>query len=1047
MTILSHSVYAVAVVVVCMRYSADTIAWVTVYLELRYFVACIALATLKIEMGRSMVHSLLNQLHTASEHLCSDSFISSAACDTLIQSLLQQFFVRQGSLFLIASCPAALERSAVFFFGPHGPFIKAVYARSLRSITSYKVPLSTISQLYAELVDVNPILLPHYYHHKMTKSSDGDLVLNILEYTIVTICSAGINCRISSKEDNSTDKIRMTPYNKLVLEYLQSLRKQGSILYKPLAMEDVQRADDVSMQRSCTISFSPFSASAFPRTVGDLFVSLACDCWFARNIPIGTAEQISVPLEVLKEICETKEVAPDATSEEKSLHTRALGSNHYRTLAYDCTERPVTDRPCFLTNILDLAYMFARYVVSPAASINYGALDTPSNIMESARRTILADWQTECPPSHSLEPSMIAGGRKSIYIPNDAMLQRSKYLYVVRNGSGSILSYFVSTSGASNKLETVAGKHFLRRYAPVFSEIVETRVIPIFFSFLRTLFQGEPVVNKVYLYLLMSRIYGEVLCLDPSKLSSDTEIYLNASNTEATLSLEDERRLRAAIAIRAPFYSTLFVEWLRHVASVHVKILSETTSMIDKGALHYGSPLSLFNLRSLYCQNYCKPIQHLAALSSVTRWLSHPFVEPTLSSLGTIASKITPVDIEVDALLFTTRARALMVYAACEPVLWDPAAGPRIQGINTTTYSIKSTQCLLSTEFLKRSVPEASQSLLEDLHYIYSNIFKQHRASGLRSFDHRHGSSCYLSIDATGMAVETMVHKVHPLCTGYIGLFDMALAHSGEEHLPHDQDRAFFKEYMDQLTHYSSRVKSYLSRLNHSGNITMNSTLSLQSAVFPWERLILRLAGWKRGIPTLNSVYSISHIYNLLYADMTRGFSGITSSNRSSASHQRTIKHVPKDRPMDIVPSPEYKKLRRVSGSSTTLTYAAYCMSNSATKILVNSGLLADKEGDMSYSMLAGVRESMGYTPEIAQPVRPDEFAILVVILDAVALWINYFLLLMVHLVYLVYKSPRLEQRLEQGFAVTFRVLANKRLWGLICLVGLMAWLVRLLLL
>lgn len=252
-----------------------------------------------------MVHKLINQLYTASEHLSSDSFVSSAACDTLIQSLLQQFFVKQGSLFW-----SLLVRQhwneAQYSFGPYGPFIKAVYTRSLRSITSYKGSLSAISQLYAELVDINSILLPRYYHYKMTKSSDGDIVLNTLEYAIVTICSAGINCRVSSKEDNATDKIRTTPYNKLILEYLQALRKQDSILYKPLAMEDVQRADDVSMQRSCTISFSPFSVSTFPRTVGDLFISLACDCWFARNIPISTAEQISVPLEALKDFCQTR---------------------------------------------------------------------------------------------------------------------------------------------------------------------------------------------------------------------------------------------------------------------------------------------------------------------------------------------------------------------------------------------------------------------------------------------------------------------------------------------------------------------------------------------------------------------------------------------------------------------------------------------------------------------------------------------------------------------------------------------------------------------
>lgn len=998
-----------------------------------------------------MVHKLINQLYTASEHLSSDSFVSSAACDTLIQSLLQQFFVKQGSLFLVTSCPAALERSAVFFFGPYGPFIKAVYTRSLRSITSYKVPLSAISQLYAELVDINSILLPRYYHYKMTKSSDGDIVLNTLEYAIVMICSAGINCRVSSKEDNATDKIRTTPYNKLILEYLQALRKQDSILYKPLAMEDVQRADDVSMQRSCTISFSPFSVSAFPRTVGDLFISLACDCWFARNIPISTAEQISVPLEALKDFCQTREVSPDATAEERTLHTRALGSSHYRTLAYDCTERPVTDRPCFLTNILDLAYMFARYVVSPAASLNYGALNTTSNIMESTRHAILADWQAECPPSHTVDPSLVAGGRKSIYTPDDAMLQKSNYLYVMRNGSEAILSYFVRTNGVSNKLEAATGKSFLRRYAPAFSEIVEARVLPIFFSFLRSLFQGEPVVNKVYLYLLMSRIYGELLCLDPSKLSSDTETYLTDEFAELRLSIEDERRLRAAIAIRAPFYTTLLVEWLRHVASVHIKILSETTSLIDKGALRYGSPLSLFNLRSLYCQNYCKPIQHLAALSSVTRWLSHPFVEPILSSLGTIASKITPLDIEVDALLFTARARALMVYAACEPVLWRPAiekgsAGSRVATIASQLYPTPATKCLLNTEYFKRSVSEASHSLLEDIHHIYFAMAKQHKISGLR-FDSRQGTRCYLSIDSAGMLTDIATQKAYPLCTGYIGLLDMALAHSGEEHLPHDQDRAFFKEYMDQFTHYSSRVKSYLSRLNHSNNLTMNSVLSLQSAVFPWERLLLRLAGWQRGVPTLKNVYSISHIYNLLYADMTRGFAGVISSTKHGVSPRRVANRGPRDRPMDIVSSPEYKRLRKISGSSNALKYAAYCMSNSATKILVNSGLLEDKEGDMSHSILAAVRESTGHVSTIIQPVRPDEFAVLVIALDALAMWINYFLSLIVHVLYLVHKSPRLEHRLEQGFTLTFRVLASKRLWGLILLVGLMAWLVRLLLL
>lgn len=93
--------------------------------------------------------------------------------------------------------------------------------------------------------------------------------------------------------------------------------------------------------------------------------------------------------------------------------------------------------------------MFARYVVSPAASLNYGALNTISNIMESTRHAILADWQAECPPSHTVDPSLVAGAASLFYTPDDAMLQKSNYLYVMRNGSEAILSYFVRTNGVS----------------------------------------------------------------------------------------------------------------------------------------------------------------------------------------------------------------------------------------------------------------------------------------------------------------------------------------------------------------------------------------------------------------------------------------------------------------------------------------------------------------------------------------------------------------------------------------------------------------------
>lgn len=238
-----------------------------------------------------------------------------------------------------------------------------------------------------------------------------------------------------------------------------------------------------------------------------------------------------------------------------------------------------------------------------------------------------------------------------------------------------------------------------------------------------------------------------------------------------------------------------------------------------------------------------------------------------------------------------------MVYAACEPVLWRPAiekgsAGSRVATIASQLYPTPATKCLLSTEYFKRSVSEASHSLLEDIHHVYFAMSKQHKISGLR-FDSRQGTRCYLSIDSAGMLTDIAAQKAYPLCTGYIGLLDMALAHSGEEHLPHDQDRAFFKEYMDQFTHYSSRVKSYLSRLNHSSNVTMNSVLSLQSAVFPWERLLLRLAGWQRGVPILKNVYSISHIYNLLYADMTRGFAGVISSTKHGVSPRRVANRGP----------------------------------------------------------------------------------------------------------------------------------------------------------
>lgn len=968
-------------------------------------------------MNTRALSELTAQLTEARDSLLQESFLRGEACDRLIQALLHTFFIRRGCIFSLTTCPRRLEARCLSFFGPDGVFLRAVYQRYTLSHHTMRMPLSTISQLYAELNENQRGALPQYYQMKLAGGHDGDLRLNILEFTFVVICSAAINSRVSSTEDNVGDVVRPTPYTKLMIRYMRALRQRSetNVLFKSLSPEDVQHADSASQQQAIILSPVPFTSAISPRSVGDLFIFLATDCWFARNLPIGTAEQLYFPFSELKQRCTEVEI-DDSDVERRKQHSAAILSKNYRTVAHDCTPRLVADRPCFLTNILDLALLFARFVISPAASLDYGCLTSTDYMSEAAIYRFRNDWATGTPPPTFFQTSLEDLPMSHVIAPPTPIKGIASAFYIRRNYSpacfGALLTKVSTYKNMNETLNNASPEDVIRRYTPGYSEVVEQHVLPIFYAFLRSLFQGEPIVKKIYLYYIETRLYAECLAVDPCLLREQpiwtTERYSVGSP-----------QLISAIAIRAPFFSDLFVEWTRNVGAAMIDILSEALDGSMVSTVTYGRLRSLLSCRRFYGNSYSKPLLYLAAAVRVVRATGNPTVRAIIGSVGMSAAHITPFDIEMGALMFTTRGRALATYSACEACLArqaSPATKQLGDGLVDGTY-------------LARGRTTATGQLVADSHAFSHNALQQ--------FSSTISNPANAYLNALPLLTRGAGGYTWVALTSYPGLLDFKLAGTRMENLPHPASRLFHTEYGKQMTILTSLFKTCYGRANQSTSWVLNQSLFLQSRPLGLELWLLRLFGIRAIRPEFMECYGLPHLYRLVrYAFVVSG-EDLGAFPISQARSGRLLR-----RPVDVKPATEYQRLREYGAEGLSLAYLGRRERSAAAGALRNSQLAGVSDASLTYSMLCtrngGVSVSSITSSHTGQAIRPDEIGVLVIVLDAVGIVLTYVLSLLMRLLsYPLARTP-LGPVLERGLVINLRLFASKRVWGALLLVAIL---------
>ncbi|TNJ28848.1 hypothetical protein GMRT_15560 [Giardia muris] len=968
-------------------------------------------------MNTRALSELTAQLAEARDSLLQESFIRGEACDRLIQALLHTFFLRRGCIFSLTTCPRRLEARCLAFFGPDGVFLRAVYRRYTLSRQTMRMPLGTISRLYAELNESQRGALPQYYQTKLAGGYDGDLRLNVLEFTFVVICSAAINSRVSSTEDNIGDVVRPTPYTKLMIRYMRALRQRSetNLFFKPLSPEDVQHADSASQQQAIVLSPVPFTSGVYPRSVGDLFIFLATDCWFARNLPIGTAEQLYYPFSELKQRCAEVEI-DESDIERRKQHSAALISTNYRTVAHDCTPRLVADYPCFLTNILDLALLFARFVVSPAASLDYGCLRSTDYISEAAVYRFRTDWATGTPPHTFFQTSLEDLPMSHVTAPPTPIKGVASAFYIRRNYSPACFGALLTTASVyenmNDGLQNASLEDVIRRYTPEYSEVVEQHVLPIFYAFLRSLFQGEPIVKKIYLYYIETRLYAECLAVDPCLLREQpiwtTERYAVSSP-----------QLVSAIAIRAPFFSDLFVEWSRNVGAAMIETLSDALDGSMISTVTYGRMRTLLSCRKFYGNSYSKPLMYLAAAARVVRATGSPTVRTIISLVGMGAAHTTPFDIEMGALMFTTRGRALATYSACEACL----------ARQTSPATKQMSDGLVDCAYLARGRATATGQLVAD-----SRAFSH---NALQQFSSTISTPANAYLNALPLLTRGAGGYAWVVLTSYIGLLDFRLAGARAENLPHPASRLFHSEYGKQVTILTSIFKTCYGRANQSTSWVLNQSLFLQSRPLGLELWLLRLFGIRNIRSEFVECYGLPHLYRLVrYAFVASG-EDLGSFPVSQTRSGRLLK-----RPVDVKPSTEYQKLREYGAEGFSLAYLGRRERSAAAGALRNSQLAGVSDASLTYSMLCtrngGASVSSVSSSHTGQAIRPDEIGVLVIILDAIGIVLTYVLSLLMRLLsYPLARTP-LGPILERGLVINLRILASKRVWGALLLLAIL---------
>lgn len=710
------------------------------------------------------------------------------------QRVVELCFDGADALMLRPRLPRELERALYDFLAPTGPFLREVYEFSLASSSRHLLSLDDISSLYSALLSADASNLPLLYQLRLNRSratSEGLVSLDLLEWCLVRICAAGANARVTSRSTNVYQLVRPTRYCRLMELYLRFLhvRDRENVWFFDLPSSARSEANQASFQGAGAgprwsgagprLSSSPYGAGGLPRSVGELFVHIACDCWFARNVQIGAAEQMLIPLDVVMaysseqlEALEEQEARvgrdardprdlrdsfgpfersvqggrgtdaagaypaaypqsaprPPATSQRMQRQRKDL--TYYRTEVLQVSQRVSVEAPCFLTNIIDLALLFARYVCSPAVVLTDNCLRTSLYVGDAALQARRSQGPG-APRSQARDGLRLP--RQVTEIPFCQLTPLFVHEPVSPEAFSRCRGHGAPDPGSPPSQEDIYGPQldcgsrqalasFLRRSSPEYFETVERHVLPCFYGFLKCTLQSEPFASKVFLYLLLTRVYSEALNTDPrvitgSRLSGDiiaagglqghgqgqpglTPLSAQArpapekrvSVFDAALSrqapcgpgrdewqpAEDQapEALAGAVAIRAVFYFPLLVEYLRYSGSRMMGMVVDALKVrmeVGTGVQPvHGGLTSLVNVSSALGENYSQALLYLSAVAVLFARMSRPFVKNILGVLGEQASYYLPGFYPRDpALSHTALSRAMALYNLCEPAMLE----------------------------------------------------------------------------------------------------------------------------------------------------------------------------------------------------------------------------------------------------------------------------------------------------------------------------------------------------------------------------------------
>lgn len=704
----------------------------------------------------------------------------------MVDDILNTFFGK-GSVFTrpLNDFSRKLLDAMLLFFAPDGPFINALYDHYTGYSSSFPVSIADISELYLSLSEISSEQIPYFYRTRIERSTQIEhnpvISLSILEYYLYRLCATGVLARVSSKATNIHTLTRDTPYSLLITKYFVALRPprsrlHGSVAVLParsrkqsppppnvlskLLLKDQHKADAETLNSRPfpEIAVAPFLTGCLPRTVADLFVMLAADVWFARSLPISIGEQMYAPFETLRAVVQERldfkfEEAYERTMSRTTTATgqkgaqeqqgqsgfnnggaadppaskKAAPATYYRSLAYteNATTRITKEEVSFLTNVLDLALLFARYVCSPAAGVELGYLDSYASLSSVKKSQELARY------AETLKAKRFKGDsqapQKGFFLPSSFIVLSSGCVspfYIVTENARECLTAAYIAEGQDpttppmadvqeDFASTCRGSVFSSSHAPLpYSEMLEMHVLPVFYSFLRCVFQAEPPSRKIFLNIILCRIYVELLSLNPARLydasSTDSSVY---GDILLARQQNDGSAARAAllqhlqicsVAVRAVFFYPLL-----HELSLYTipRMLSQINDHLQTYPMRpYGSLTSLMNVSDNYAFSYYRSFMYLSALGCIVKAFNSPMIKATLACMCDVLVTVDPLSMPLHPLTFATPfSRAVTLYNRCEPCLVDFTKANNFASYMLANVKPNNTASLLNNLLLTKS--------------------------------------------------------------------------------------------------------------------------------------------------------------------------------------------------------------------------------------------------------------------------------------------------------------------------------------------------------